>query len=68
MTDIHKWGFLNKTKWVLIEAAPLTGSGLNEILIAGPTKKDVSTMAKACGFKLGPFFKVIKLEDIKENK
>ena len=34
-TDIHQWGFKSKLKWALIEEAPLSVSGLNEIIAAG---------------------------------
>lgn len=63
--DIHQWGFKSKIEWVMVEIAPLTASGLNEILIGGPTKKDVKAMAKALGFLLGKnsSVQIIKLSD-----
>jgi hypothetical protein len=48
----NRWGYKNKTKWILIEEAPLTKSGLNEILFAATTKKQLIEIAKLFDLKL----------------
>lgn len=66
--DIHQWGFVNKTKWVLVDAAPLTGSGLNEIVAAAETKDKLKKIAKLLGYTLtghnGTLYVIVKLDSI----
>jgi hypothetical protein len=68
--DIHQWGFINKTKWVLVDAAPLTGSGLNEIVAAAETKDKLKKIAKLLGYKItgrNAYWEIVKLDDIKNK-
>jgi hypothetical protein len=66
-TDIHQWGFKSKLKWALIEEAPLSDSGLNEIIAAGATKKDLQMYAGNLGIRLtgrNCFHSIIRLDSI----
>lgn len=59
-------GFKLKMKWVVVNAAPITGSGLNEILFGGPTALLTKKMATDMGYKVtdtGPY-QLVKLADI----
>ena len=69
--DIHQWGFKSKIKWVLIEEAPLSESGLNEIIAAGETKKGLQAYAGNLGIKLSgrnSFHSIIRLDSIPEGR
>lgn len=69
--DIHQWGFKSKIKWVLIEEAPLSASGLNEIIAAAETKKALQEFAKTLGIRLtgrNCFHSIIRLDSIKESE
>jgi hypothetical protein len=65
-------GFNLKMKWVLVEAAPLTASGLNEIITGAPTKDLVWAMAGT--LSIGPKqirtgrYQIVKLADIYQKE
>lgn len=66
MSRPNEWGFKSKIKWVLIDEAPLTGSGLNEILYAAEYRSSLVKIAKIFGLKLtgrNAYYKIVKLED-----
>lgn len=52
MADSNKWGYKNKARWVLIELAPYTASGMNEILFAAETKMNMVRLAKMFNIKV----------------
>lgn len=59
----RKYGHKNLIKWVLIEKAPFTASGLNEILAGATTKKDVILIAKVLGYTRRGGYEIVKVED-----
>lgn len=65
---MRDFGFVNKAKWALIEAGPLTASGANEVLYTAPTKKDLQEIAKEKGLKIGAHnatvYSIVKMEDV----
>jgi hypothetical protein len=63
---VNKWGYLNKTKWALVEEAPLTASGLNEILATAETKKQMQAIAECLGFtpRARNWYKIVRLDGI----
>lgn len=62
-TDVSKWGYKNMTKWALVEAAPLTASGLNEIICTATTKDELLMIKQL--FKLrGSGYAMVKLADM----
>lgn len=69
--DIHQWGFINKCKWVLVDAAPLTGSGLNEIVAAAETKAKLKQIAKLLGYRItgrNAYWEIVRLDSIKDKE
>lgn len=63
---VNKYGFSNRLNWVLYKHAPLTASGLNEILIATHTRNEAERVAKFLGLKvsLNGQYRIAKLKDI----
>lgn len=69
--NIEQWGSKNKIKWVLVEAAPLSESGLNEILFGADTKKNLETIAKTLDYQIAGRnapYEIVKLEDLKQKE
>lgn len=58
-------GYLNKAKWMLVEKAPLTASGLNEVLVMAETKDTLLKIASLLGYKVTARggYHAVKLED-----
>lgn len=60
-----QYGYTNKTKWALIEFAPFTASGLNEILVTAETKLKIRLIAQL--LEINPTFngryQIIRLPD-----
>lgn len=72
---MNKWGTKNnikwviiEVKWVIIETAPLTASGLNEIVAAGMSRSQCLAIAKAIGYKIGRRYQIVKLDDLYKEK
>ena len=64
LTSPNKWGFKDNTKWALIESAPYTASGLNEILATAETKGNLLKIARLYSVKLeGGRYQIIKAND-----
>lgn len=66
---MSKYGYKNNIKWVLIRLAPLTASGLNEILAGGETKALVQAFAGDMGIMPTPRrgYDIVKLEDLRRE-
>lgn len=46
-SDLARWSTITRAKWVVVEPAPLTESGMNEIVASFPFRKDAEAWAKA---------------------
>jgi hypothetical protein len=62
----QKWGFTSKTKWAVVEIAPFTASGLNEVLATARTKAEAARFARVLGIIPGNTrYQIINAKDIK---
>lgn len=68
MSAPNEYGYLQKCNWVLIRRAPLTASGLNEVLAMAETKDKLNLVAKVLGYPLGrrSQYKMVRWADIVE--
>lgn len=60
----NPYGFKSKVKWAIVETAPLSPSGLNEIKVSTETKKQAVTVASALGLRVtgwGAMYEIVKL-------
>lgn len=48
----NRWGYKNKARWVIIEMAPYTESGMNEIIFAAETKLNLLKLARFFNVKV----------------
>lgn len=65
MSDLSQWGTVDKSRFALVEAAPFTASGYNEILFRAPRKWLVAQSAKAFGYQVSDDgrYRIICLEE-----
>lgn len=66
----QKWGTKNRTEWALIEAAPFTASGLNEILATTVTRAAAFGYAGDIGFKVSREgrYQIVRLDDLRRKE
>lgn len=66
---VNEWGFKNKVKWALFESAPLTGSGLNEVIATAEYKSDLLALAKARKIKVTESgrYQIIKIKVVTDK-
>lgn len=50
--ELSNWGTVTKMRWVIVDPAPLTASGLNEILAGAMTKVQAEKLATLLGYNI----------------
>jgi hypothetical protein len=70
MSALTQWGYLNKAKWALIEVAPLTASGLNEILFTAQYRSQIVEMSSRFGLRTGPrsSYTIVRLDKLPKKE
>ena len=58
------FGFLVKAKWAIVQKAPLTASGLNEIIAMAPTKAELYKITVRRQFGPTSMWEIVKVEDM----
>lgn len=66
----NRYGHKNNMKWVLIENAPYTASGLNEIKAGAETKTVLMKLSRLLGIKPTPAgrYQIHKVEEPNSKK
>ena len=58
-----KWGTKDLTKWSIIEMAPITDSGLNEIVVQTRTRREAELLFRWLRFTHSSYV-IVKTEDL----